>query len=94
DLTPAHVMAGRREPAIDLVFSRLRYHMQQRLSEARRRMSDVPVAALPALWPVSLVDLYLKKLSRSGFNALEKPAEVSQLRRQARLMKMSLTEAF
>lgn len=94
DLSPAHVIAGRREQGLDVVMSQLRHHAQKRLSEARDRTSDVPVAALPALWPVSLSDLYLKRLAKSGYNPFKKITEVSQFRRQARLMKMTITESF
>lgn len=94
DLTPAHVIAGRREQGLDVIMSQLRHHTQKRLYEARERISDVPVAALPALWPASITDLYLKRLARPGYNPFKKVTEVSQFRRQARLMKMSFTEAF
>lgn len=94
DLTPAHVVAGRRDQGLDIIVSQLRHHAQRRLAEARERVSDVPIAALPALWPASLVDLYLKRLARRGLNPFKKATEVSQIRRQARLLKMSFTEAF
>ena len=94
DLTPAHVIAGRGDHALDVVMSQLRHHAARRMAEARTRMSDVPANALLALWPASLVDLYLKRLGQSGANALRNGTEVSQLRRQVRLLKMSLTESF
>lgn len=94
DLTPAHVMAGRRDQGLDVIMSQLRHHAQRRMAEARERVSEVPAKALPALWPASLVDLYLKRLARPGANPFKKITEVSQLRRQLRLLKMSLTESF
>lgn len=94
DLTPAHVMAGRRDQGLDVIMSQLRHHAQRRLAEARERVSEVPAMALPALWPASLVDLYLKRLARPGSSPFKKATEVSQLRRQIRLTKMWLTESF
>lgn len=94
DLTPAHVLSGRREQGIDVVLTTLRHHVQRRLAEARERMGLVPSAALPALWPASLCDLYLKKIGGSVFNPLKRSPDVSQIRRQLRLMKMSYSESF
>lgn len=94
DLTPAHVMAGRRDQGLDVIMSQLRHHAERRLAEARERTSEVPAKALPALWPASLVDLYLNRLAKSGANPFKKSTEVSQLRRQLRLFKMSMTESF
>ncbi len=94
DLTPAHVLSGRREQGIDVVLTFLRHHVQKRLAEARERMSLVPSAALPALWPASLGELYLNKISGSVFNPLKRTPEVSQIRRQLRLMKLSYSESF
>ena len=59
-LTSAHVISGRREQGVDVVLSELRHHTRRRMLEARERVSIVPVTALPALWPSSLVELYLQ----------------------------------
>ncbi|MDH3742118.1 MAG: squalene/phytoene synthase family protein [Hyphomicrobiales bacterium] len=94
DLTPAHVLAGRQGQGLDGIVSELSAHAQKRLSEARQRMAHVPAKALPALWPASLVDLYLKRLAKPGGNPFKQITEVSQFRRQVRLMKMSMTKTF
>ena len=94
DLTPAHIISRRSDQAVDMVLSELRHHAEARLNEAREQMSSVPAAVLPALWPAGVIDLYLKQMTRVGAAPLQKPVEVSQFRRQARLLKLSLTEAF
>lgn len=94
ELTPAHLLSGRFDAAISLVLAELRHHAVRRLAEARSLEATVPVKALPAFLPVSLTDLYLKKLARPGFNPLRSVAEVSQLRRQLRLMRCAFLEQF
>ncbi|NNE21168.1 MAG: phytoene/squalene synthase family protein [Rhizobiales bacterium] len=94
DLTPAHVMAGRAGEGLDAIVLELCAQAQRRLSEARQRKRQVPAQALPALWPASLADLYLKRLSKPGGNPFKQVTEASQLRRQLQLMKMSLTQTF
>jgi phytoene synthase len=93
-LTPAHVLSGRFDAAMDLVLSELRHLAAVRLVEARARGSSVPLQALPAFLPVSLTDIYLARLARRGFNPLTKVAEVSQLRRQWRLAARAFLERF
>jgi phytoene synthase len=94
DISPAHLLAGRDNHGVDVVLSQLRQQAEVRLAEARHHMSAVSAAALAALWPASVCDLYLRKMARAGAGILQRPVEVSQLRRQARLLKMSLTEAY
>ena len=93
-LTPAHVLSGRFEAAMDLVLSELRHLAAARLVEARSLGGSVPLQALAAFLPVSLTDLYLAKLARPGFNPLDKVAEVSQLRRQWRLATRAFLERY
>ena len=94
DRTPAHVLAGRFDAAMDLVVGELRDRAAACLMEARTRASSVPPAALPAFLPVSLTDLYLAKLARAGFDPLHNVAEVSQLRRQWRLAVRAFLERY
>jgi phytoene synthase len=93
-LTPAHVLSGRLNAAMDLVIAELRHRAATCLMEARIRGTTVPLKALPAFLPVSLTDLYLAKLGRPGFNPLDKVAEASQLRRQWRLAVQAFLERY
>ena len=51
-------------PAVAEVAAAARHH----LAAARRLASEVPAAALPALLPATLADLYLDSLERSGWD--------------------------
>jgi phytoene synthase len=93
-LTPSHVLAGRFDVAMGLVLAELRHHAARCLAEARSREAAVAEKALPAFLPVSLTDLYLTKLARPGFDPLRGVAEVSQLRRQLRLVGCAFLEQF
>lgn len=94
ELTPAHVLSGRFDAAMGLVVTELCHRAAACLAEARARRSAVALKALPAFLPVSLSDLYLARLARSGFNPLETVAEVSQLRRQCRLAARAFLERY
>lgn len=93
-LTPSHVLAGRFDAAMGLVLAELRHHAARCLAEARSWEAAVAEQALPAFLPVSLTDLYLKKLARPGFDPLRGVAEVSRLRRQLRLARCAFLEQF
>ena len=93
-LTPAHVLAGRFDGAMATVVVELAGHARIRLGEARARGGDIPAAALPAFLPASLVDLYLKRLLREGFNPLTGVAEVAQVTRQWRLWRRARAGTF
>jgi phytoene synthase len=94
DLRAVHLMAGQHEIAIGLLLAELRHHTRLRLAEARQKAWLVPDTALPAFLPVSLTDLYLKRLDRLGANAINTVAEVSQWRRQWRLYWQARFEVF
>jgi phytoene synthase len=92
--TPAHVLSGRFDAAIELALADLRRRAAACLAEARARAAAVPLDALPAFLPVSLTDLYLARLAKPGFNPLDTVAEVSQLRRQWRLAARAFLERY
>jgi 15-cis-phytoene synthase len=94
DLQPSQLIAGRDETAIGLVLKELRHHARKRLADAREKVWLVPKAALPAFLPVSLADLYLKRLDRLGPKAIAAVAEVPQWRRQWRLYWQARFEVF
>jgi phytoene synthase len=93
-LTPAHVLSGRTGKAMGIVLAELRHHAATRLAQARALTATVPLKALPAFLHVSLTDAYLAKLARRGFNPLKEIAEVSQVRKQVRLLARSMAEEF
>jgi phytoene synthase len=54
------------------------------LREARSQRGAVPKLALPALWPASLAEDYLKRLARAGYDPLSevrsRPATLAPLK--------------
>lgn len=67
-------------------------HALTRLGEARGY--DIPASVFPAFLAASLADLYLDRLAAAGPDALNRPVEVPQLRRQWRLWRRAREERF
>jgi 15-cis-phytoene synthase len=88
-LTPAHLIGGKREPAMLRVMQQLTSIAEKRLAEARALRGDIPAHALAAFLPAALVDAYLATISRAGLDALSEVAQVAQWRRQLRLWRMA-----
>jgi phytoene synthase len=84
-LTPVEWLSGRDAQKNAVVISELCDHATKRLSEARMAAGAGLGAALPAFLPVSLTELYLRRVRALGAGALTKEAHVSQLRRQVTL---------
>jgi phytoene synthase len=93
-LTTAHVLSGRFDAPMVAAIAELAAHARNRLTEARSLRATVPHAAMPAFLPASLIDGYLKKLTRKGFNPLAEVAEVAQVARQWRLWRSARTGRF
>lgn len=92
--SPQQVLSGRLDEPTGLALAELRRHALRRLGEARERHAEVPAKALPAFLPVCLMDLYLDRLGRKGFNPLRSVSEVSQMRKQLRLLRFAYSERF
>lgn len=88
-LSAAHVLSGRREKGLLRVLETMNSFAARRLAEARALRREVSTAALPAFLPAALIDGYLIKISRAGFDALDKMTDVPQWRRQLRLWYMA-----
>jgi phytoene synthase len=94
DMTPAHVLAGRMSEGMRVVIRDLSGIAATHLAAARRLLGAVPPAALPAFLPVSLVDLYLKRLARSNRTLMTAVPEVQQMRRQWHMLKAAFWKEF
>lgn len=94
DLTSTDVIAGKQTTAIRIALRELRQVTRRHLLDARERSGSVPGQALPAFLPVTLVDLYLKKLEKMGEAVVNRVAEVQQIRRQWRLLMSALSKNF
>jgi len=93
-LTPAHVLAGRFDTAMQKAIGELADHSRARIAQARALRGEVPGAALPAFLAAGMSDLYLRKLQRKGFDPLSEVADVSQIRRQMQLWRKAYTGDF
>ena len=93
-LTVADFRDARWSDAMGLVFRRMRQAARDHLARARAVDPDVSIEAGPAFLPVSLVELYLEKMERTGFNPFRHRAGVAQWRRQLRLLKASWNHEF
>ena len=94
DLTSTDVIAGKQTAAIRIALREMRQLTRRHLLEARERSGSVPGQALPAFLPVTLVDLYLKKLDKIGEAAVKTVADVQQFRRQWRLLMAAVSKDF
>lgn len=94
DLTGADVLSARQPVATSLALREMRELALHHLAEARGHLSQIPGPALPAFLPVSLVEIYLKRLERAGPSALKKVVEVQQMQRQWRLLISALRHRF
>ncbi len=94
DLTAADIMAGKRSAAIRIALREMRQLARQHLFTAREQSTNVPGQALPAFLPVTLIDLYLKRLDKAGEGAIVKVVEVQQFRRQWRMLRAAFLKDF
>ena len=89
ELTAAHFRDARWSDAMGLVFRQMRQAARNHLAKAREFDPDVAQEVGPAFLPVSLIELYLNRMEKAGFNPFKHDARVSQLRRQFRLLTAS-----
>lgn len=93
-LKASDYLSGRWSEAMGLAFARMRHLARTHIEEARSHEPQVPLEALPAFMPLALTDLYLARMERPGFNAFTMTADVSQARRQVRLLRASWQKAY
>ena len=87
-------LAGERSETMNLVLSLLRQAARAHLEKARAFDGDVSLEALPAFLPVSLCELYLKRMEKPAFDPFKSVCEVPQWRRQLHLLKASWWKEF
>ncbi len=81
-VSTGQVAARDATPAVRYVLADQRALARERLAEARRASSAVDPALLPAFLPAAMVDLYIDRMEKPGFDPLHTVADVSPLRRQ------------
>jgi phytoene synthase len=93
-LQPAHVLAARDGADMELVLLELIAHAERRLDEARKLVTRVPEAALPAYLPASLTEAYLGRLKKARAAMLTRVVSRPQWLNQLTLYKALKSETF
>ena len=79
---PGHIFAGHSSSGLVAALGILRKRARESLGAFEARLSQLPVAAMPAFLPVALVPGYLSAMEQPGYDPFKTPVEVSQWRRQ------------
>lgn len=93
DVDPHQIFAGEMSEGLHAIVNEIADAAKKHLA-ASRNATRPPKEILPALWPASLCDLYLKKISAPAFNPFKDPTELSAFRRQLRLLGRKLIGRF
>lgn len=86
DLNAEQLSAGRSSSALGRVVRRIAESAQAHLALARAHGNGTARAALPALLPATLADLYLRRLERAGYNPFSPALTVAPLAKQLRVL--------
>jgi len=86
----ADLLELRGGSALAAVAQEVAEEARRQLSAGRGHRREIPRTAVPALLPAVLADMYLKSLARQGHDVFAKPIEVSQMRRQFRLLRSAV----
>jgi phytoene/squalene synthetase len=90
NISPDDIFAGKADrPKLRHVMSAIAAHARAHYEAARKR--PIPGHALPALMPAILVPLYLRKISRAGFDPLRSPSDIANYRKQIAFLKAAMT---
>jgi 15-cis-phytoene synthase len=87
EIEPQDVITGTMTEGIKSVFDEMHSWAHASLGQARDHKDQIPLGAMAAFLPVSILDLYLKTMAANSYNPLRKTPRVSQLRRQWRIMR-------
>lgn len=78
----SHSRAGVTTPALRDALAELRALARDRLGRARTLIAEADPALFPAFLPAAMVEVYLKRTERAGFDPLRQRAAVTPLTRQ------------
>ncbi|WP_346909112.1 phytoene/squalene synthase family protein [uncultured Roseibium sp.] len=79
---PQTVFNGQTTDPLRAALAELRSHVRHHLDRVRQHVSDIPPHVAPAFLPVALVEPFLKRMEKPGYDPLREPVRMSQLRRQ------------
>lgn len=94
NVKPEELIAGLITEDIRAIFDKMKNWALASLERARDHKDQVPLGAMPAFLPISVVDLYLKAMTAYGYNPMRQTPRVSQLRRQWRIMRFARNARF
>ena len=83
------ILAGHATPEVRAVLAAFRDDVRGHLAEANDRIAGLPLAVRSAFLPLSLVEPYLEKMDRPGYDPFRTLVEIPQWRRQWRLWRAS-----
>ena len=87
---PADLFKLRGGPALATVAEDVADAARLALFGGREFRHDIPRAAIPALLPGTLADMYLRRMARLGHDLFAQPIVIGQPARQFRLLRMTL----
>lgn len=93
-LAPRELLERRAGPALAAVAGAVLDEAARRLAAARACRDPAIRAALPALLPASLADLYIRTLRRAGGDPFGVPPRLPAYRLQLRLLRQAMTGRF
>jgi phytoene synthase len=94
DVDPHQILAGEMSNGLSAIIRDVAKIARQHLVRARVSMPRAGRAVLPALWPASLCDAYLKRLMAEPFNPFRDVVEVPAFRQQMRLLGRKVCRKF
>ena len=94
DVDPHQIFAGQMSDALRTIILEIACEAKKYLNESRNGQSHPARAILPALWPASLSDLYLKKMTAPTFNPFVNTTQLPVFQLQLRLLGRKITGRF
>ncbi|TBW34282.1 phytoene/squalene synthase family protein [Siculibacillus lacustris] len=82
---PATILAGRTTPGLLAALADVRARAREALAETRRLAATIPRSAVPLFLPVALVEPWLDRMDRPGYDPFRSVVELPQWRRQWRM---------
>lgn len=94
DVDPHQIFAGEMSEGLRAIINEIAEEAKKHLTASRSGKARPAKEILPALWPASLCDLYLKQITAPSFNPFTDSTELPDFRRQLRLLGRKLTGRF